>query len=226
MRLAIIADAHANMIALEAVLKDAVQRKIDHVIFSGDAVGYYCYTNEVCNTIRKEARWCVKGNHDAMVTGRLPVSEEKKRAYALDYTIGEISTKNVNWLQTLPEFLDLRLSGKRAKVFHGSPWNYLEGYVYPDYQSFHRFDSIEADFVILGHTHYPMLLSRGDKLIINPGSCGQPRDFNPKASYAILDVEKAEAEIFRVSYDVQKLIRRLDDLEFDDAMTHVLLRTR
>ncbi len=224
MKVALLADAHANYIALDAVLKDAIGRNIDHVIFAGDAVGYYPYINEVCNILREKADWCVMGNHEAYVTGELPVSEDKRKVYALDYTLGEISTENMDWLKSLPEFLDLELSGKIFKIFHGSPWNYLEEYIYPDYRFFDRFDNIQADFVILGHTHYPMLHSIGNKLIINPGSCGQPRDYNPLASYSILDIDSGHAEIRRISYDRQKLIHKLNELGFDETVMRILFR--
>lgn len=226
MKIALLADAHANCIALDAVLKDAASRNIDHIIFAGDAVGYYPYTNEVCNILREKADWCVKGNHDAFVTGGLPVSEDKKKAYALDYTLSEISAENMDWLKNLPEFLDMELSGKIFKIFHGSPWNYLEEYIYPDYPFFNRFDSIGADFVILGHTHHPMLHLTGDKFIINPGSCGQPRDYNPMASYSTLDIESGQIEFYRVSYDRQKIVQRLDELGFDETVIRILLRAR
>lgn len=226
MKIALLADAHANYIALDAVLKDAASRNIDHIIFAGDAVGYYPYTNEVCNILREKADWCVKGNHDAFVTGGLPVSEDKKKAYALDYTLSEISPENMNWLKNLPEFLEFELSGKMFKIFHGSPWNYLEEYIYPDYHFFDRFDSIEADFIILGHTHYPMVKQIGSKIIVNPGSCGQPRDYNPMASYSTLDIGSGEVLFRRVFYDIETVIERTIQLNFDESVRSILVRKR
>lgn len=226
MKIALLADAHANYIGLDAVLEDTVKRDIDQIIFAGDAVGYYPYVNEVCNVLREKADWCVMGNHDAFVTGRLSLAEGKKRVYALDYTLEKISEENMNWLRNLPEFLEFELAGKVFKIFHGSPWNHLEEYIYPNHGFFERFDDIKADFVILGHTHYPMVKHTGEKIIINPGSCGQPRDYNPLASYALLDTENRDVDVRRVSYDIETVIKRTVELGFDESVSKILVRTR
>jgi len=226
MRIAIVSDAHANYIALDVVLKDAMKHNIDHIIFAGDAVGYYPYVNEVCNVLREKADWCVMGNHDAFVIGRLSLAESKKRVYALDYTLEEISEENMDWLRNLPEFLELELAGKVFMIFHGSPWNHLEEYIYPNYGFFERFDNIKANFVILGHTHYPMVKHTKEKTIINPGSCGQPRDYNPMASYALLNTENGDVEVRRVSYDTEAVIKRTVELGFDESVRKILVRTR
>lgn len=226
MKIALLSDIHANYIALNAVVKDAMERNIDHIIFAGDAVGYYPFINEACSTLREIADWCIMGNHDAFLAGRLSVSEDKRTAYALDYSLREISVENMDWLKNLPEFLELGLSGKLFRVYHGSPWNYLEGYIYPDYDSFSRFDNIEADFVILGHTHYPMIKHVGEKIIINPGSCGQPRDYDPRASYALLDTESGEVNIRRISYDTETVMKKAVELGFDRTVCKMLVRTK
>lgn len=224
MKLALFADVHANSAALEAALKDAMKNGYDHMIFAGDAVGYYPFVNETCDILKEQADWCVKGNHDAFVTGKLPVTEDKKKAFALDYTISEITEKNRAWLECLPESLDLSISGKTIKVFHGSPWNYLEEYIYPDSQNLERFDNIKADYVILGHTHHSMLKKRNGKVIINPGSCGQPRDGNQMASYSILDIETGNAVNYKVSYDTKIILLRLEELKFDKTAHAALQR--
>lgn len=224
MKLALFADVHANSVALEATLKDAMKNGYDRIIFAGDAVGYYPFANETCDILKEQAFWCVKGNHDAFVTGRLSVTEAKRKAFALDYTLREITRENKAWLERLPESLDLSISGKIIKVFHGSPWNYLEEYIYPDFRSLERFDNIKADYVILGHTHHPMLKKRNGKIIINPGSCGQPRDGNQMASYSILDVVTGNVVNYRVSYDINITLLRLEELKFDETARAALLR--
>ncbi len=224
MKAALLADAHANLPAVDAVLRDIARQGVDLIIFAGDAAGYYPYINEVCSLIRRHAALAVKGNHDAFITGRLAVPEEKRKAYALDYSLNEISGENREWLTALPESLEYELSGSFIRVFHGSPWDHLREYIYPDYGYFERFGLIEADFIILGHTHHPMVKRIGDTLIINPGSCGQPRDYNPAASYAILDVGRREAEIRRVVYETDTILQKTGELGFDDEARSILTR--
>lgn len=226
MKIALLADAHANSVALEAVLRDVERHDVRYRIFAGDAVGYYPYVNEVCTMLREQADWCIKGNHDAFVTGRLPAAEEKRKAYALDYTLKVISRENMAWLTGLPEFLEIEIEGKVFRIYHGSPWDHLEEYIYPDYGFFERFDTIDADFVVLGHTHYPMVRRMGNTTIINPGSCGQPRDYIPEASYALLDTVSGEVDICRVVYDYRRVMRELDALGFDNAVKNILIRTK
>ena len=227
MKVAVLSDAHANIFALDNVL-EAIRLNSDvkRILFAGDALGYYPCVNEVSDLLRERVDWCIKGNHDAFVTGQLSVSEDMRRVCGLDYTLSHISAGNMEWLQGLPDSAEIELAGKVIKMFHGSPWDHLEEYVYPDCLTFDRFDNIEADFVILGHTHYPMVKQRGNKIIINPGSCGQPRDYNPMASYSIVDLDSGHVEICRISYDRQTLIRRVKELGFDESVIHIILRTQ
>lgn len=226
LKIALLADAHANSVALEAVLRDIERQEIRYSIFAGDAVGYYPYVNEVCNMLRNHVDLCIKGNHDAFVTGRLHAAEGKRKAYALDYTLKEISRENMAWLTDLPEFLEIEIEGKVFRIYHGSPWDHLEEYIYPDYGFFERFDTIRADYVILGHTHHPMHSHMGRKIIINPGSCGQPRDYDPRVSYALLEIQSGDVTIRRVPYDVQSVIDHTTKLDFDESVQTMLLRTR
>jgi predicted phosphodiesterase len=93
-------------------------------------------------------------------------------------------------------------------VCHGSLWA-VDEYVYPNYRNFERFVDIKADVVVMGHTHIPMMRQAGRVLLINPGSCGQPRDGNPLASYALVDTETYQVEIRRIPYDVDIICHRI-----------------
>ena len=88
-------------------------------------------------------------------------------------------------------------------IYHGSPWDHLDGYIYPT-DSISKFRDLPFKYVILGHTHYPMHRIIGDRHILNPGSCGQPRDLLDP-SYLILDIEKDKSEIKRIFYDAKPL---------------------
>jgi predicted phosphodiesterase len=95
---------------------------------------------------------------------------------------------------------------------HGSPWDPLNGRIYPDYSNWERFNSCNEDVILIGHTHYPLEKKIGDKIIINPGSVGQPRDGKNGACFAILDISSRKVQFHRVAYNPQRMI--------EDAQIH------
>ncbi|HUL62416.1 MAG TPA: metallophosphoesterase family protein, partial [Methanocella sp.] len=113
-----------------------------------------------------------------------------------------LSHESLRFLETLPEHIDL--SG--LTVYHGGP-NRLKEFVYEnDHERFCRiFDPFDVSVVVFGHTHVPMTEICGDKTILNPGSVGQPRDGDPRASYGIWDCDARTFEVRRVPYDVKKV---------------------
>lgn len=199
MKVAVIADIHANFPALEKVLEDIRGAPI---FCCGDLVGYNTFPNEVIDLIRTNNATSILGNHDrAVLTGDTGWfnSEAIK---AIEWTAGKLTTENRSFLEALP-----RAYENEFYMAHGSPKNQLEGYIFsddPDYVFSDFFNYTERDIIILGHTHMPFVKKIDGKLIFNPGSVGQPRDSDPRASYAILDTEKKEVKIKRVGYDIEK----------------------
>ena len=224
MKIGIIADVHANIHALESVLKELKQTEM--ILCAGDIVGYYPFVNEVFGILSAYNVYSIKGNHDCYVLGRLPVSKTKRESYSLDYTQSIIRKECYAELNRLPDVLSKTLDGVKIMMYHGSPWNHFEEYIYPDYQSFDRFREICVDVIILGHTHYPFIRKVGEIVILNPGSCGQPRDYNPMASCAILDTRTIEVEIKRCKYPIEKVARKVKELGFSESLIRVLERTR
>ncbi len=199
MKLAFIADIHANIVALEEVLK-----RIKEPIFCcGDLVGYNPFPNEVVERVEEEKITCILGNHDfAVITGDTswfnPAAAE-----AIEWTRKRINRRSLEFLKSLP-----RRYSKEFHMVHGSPRNELEEYVfsdYPDYVLLGFFEEIEQRTLVLGHTHRAFVKPLRNKLILNPGSVGQPRDFDLRAAYALFDTETREVEIKRVHYDVKKV---------------------
>ena len=97
--------------------------------------------------------------------------------------------------------MHLTFGGAKISVYHGSPWDPQEQYIYPDFREWERFASVDADIIVMGHTHRPLHEKVAGKCIINPGSCGQPRDGIPGAPYAIVDTESREVVMARAEYD-------------------------
>jgi diadenosine tetraphosphatase ApaH/serine/threonine PP2A family protein phosphatase len=105
-------------------------------------------------------------------------------------------------------------------MFHGAPWMPLEGRVYPDFAEWERFGSCTEEIILLGHTHYPMVKEWRGKVIINPGSVGQPRSRSGAAEYAVLDVAKRSVVFERAPYDVSRVIQ--DARRHDPQMSYLV----
>lgn len=226
MKIGIIADIHSNIYGLQAVLQEL--ENIDTILCAGDIVGYYTFVNEVFDELRKRNIKCILGNHDAYLLGRLDLLSFNPSARAsLLFTRDNIAKNNLDYLENIGKaHLDIEIDGLKISIRHGSPWNELEEYIYPDYLKFERFQQIEADLVILGHTHWPMIKRVGKVMVLNPGSCGQPRDYNPQASYAIFDTKTRDVIIKRIEYDVNKVCRGIQQKSLDKELIKILKRTK
>jgi putative phosphoesterase len=222
-KLAIIADIHGNKAALEAVIKAAPP--VEGWICAGDVVGYYPDVNEVCEILCALRAFVVRGNHDAYVSQELAPNEERAAAYKTDWTRNQLSPQHSAWIRSLPVEMFFRFGQRQLTVRHASPWD-EETYVYPDSVKLPEIRLVSDEYLILGHTHYPMSVRAGDGCVINPGSVGQPRDYNPAASYAVLDTKSGTVEHRRVSYDVASYQQHLRSLGWPEATIRILSRTR
>jgi len=201
-RMAFLADVHSNLPALRAVLSKIDELGIDEVAFAGDLVGYYPWPNEVTETISKKLGKRVMGNHDYSVlsrdfTGYDPMAEVADRR-----NIEILTTDTLEYLKSLKQFESFSVQGLRVYLVHGSPRDPLFEYVYPEQAANIQCD---CDVLALGHTHVQFLRRIGQRYVINPGSVGQPRDGDPRAAFAVMDVSGASVkfELYRVSYDVK-----------------------
>lgn len=224
MKLALIADVHANLPALDAVIADMPQ--VDAILCAGDVVGYYADPDEVCHRLRELGAWVIRGNHDAYVTGQLEPDPARRAAYRTDWTRGRLGPENLAWLSALPVEMTFCWGGARVQVRHANPWD-EELYLYPDSEtSLRRIALDPGEFLVVGHTHRPMTVRCGAGLLINPGSVGQPRDWSPLAAYAIFDTHTEEVVSRRVAYDTATLQGRLTAGGWDPSVVSILSRTR
>lgn len=224
MKIAIISDIHANIFGLKAVISNL--GKVDKILCAGDITGFYPFVNEVIEELRNNNIISVKGNHDQyLLNGKAPddKKEEIKKSVQLMKKI--ISEENLNYIESLPEILNLEIDNKKALLVHASPWDHFEERIYPDYQNFERFNEIDADVIILGHTHYPMMKHVNDKVVLNPGSCGQPRDYN-MPSYVIWDTENNNFENKRVSFNIDEFKRESMERGTDEKLFEVFERLK
>jgi putative phosphoesterase len=209
MRVALISDLHSNLAALRAVLRDLP--RVERVVCVGDLVGYCAEPNEVIRLVRRKKIEGVGGDHDhAAVTGN-PWGLNRVAAEVALWTHRRLTGEGLEYLKALPERLETELGGRRLLVVHGSPRDPLGGRVPPESTSRELAEAVgdaEADVIVFGHTHQPMKRMIFGKLLVNPGSVGQPRDRDPKASYAVLRLgEEVGVDFRRVEYDVENTAR-------------------
>jgi predicted phosphodiesterase len=220
--LAILSDLHGNLPALEAVLADF--GTVDGVVCCGDLVGYYPDAAEVVERVRGLGAITIRGNHELMVTGAREVPADRAGYYGVATTRRALSAAQLAWLAALPSELALTHGGARYEVRHASPWD-EDTYLYPD-SDLGAVELPEGCWMLLGHTHYPMLRRAGRGLVANPGSVGQPRDRDPRAAYAILDTAAGRWAQRRVRYDHRAYQARLERLGVDTRAIALLGRER
>ena len=235
MRIGIISDAHGNLEGFEACIAD--MGKVDALIFSGDLLGYYFEGPAILRRLRALGARCILGNHDEYFLFyqkikkssplKVPDQEEYNSKYGPSFVRAaeDLTNEEKDWLASLPYELTMEAGGKRILVVHGSPWAPTEEYVYPDYPHFEKFNEIDADVVVMGHTHHPMVKTVGKVTLINSGSCGQPRDRDPRASYGIITIDQdhVTGEIHRVPYSQEALLKQCQELAPDNSLLPTLL---
>lgn len=239
MRILILSDVHGNADALKAVLDSA--RGWDSIWVLGDLVDYGPEPHVVIDIVRGLAPdVIVMGNHDNAVA-----YDTDCRCAAEIHDLSEYTRKNVSykllskdhieWLKSLPQKVDIEIFGKRFYIVHGSPRNPLYGYLKPDLPRDHMLlqltpsmlavkpRPVEASAIVVGHTHIPMDIDIDGSRILNPGSCGQPRDGDPRASYALYDPETDTFTIHRVEYDIDKTVEKLKQLNLEQQYLERLI---
>jgi len=221
---AVLSDVHANLEALEAVLRDADKRKIEDILFLGDAVGYGPDPNECVELLERRCKILIAGNHDRGVTGLTDINYFNEYArYAIEWTMGVITDAHSKLLSSLP-------AGKESKdndmlLVHSTPrepekWHYL--LTLRDAEI--NFDYFDNTFCFLGHSHQPFIIEKvpsgellkyketarikkSSRYIINAGSVGQPRDGDARASYIVIG--NSEVEIVRIPYNIEAVQEKM-----------------
>ena len=212
MRILVIADIHSNLEAFKAVLENVPD--YDRALCVGDVVGYGPRPNECVDEVRALGADCVMGNHDYASVTDVAAGFNPYAAYAVHYTHRKLTEESMRYLEGLPWSSRFEAEGLSVAVYHGSPRAPLDEYVFPDYPSstlswFLR--QAGADVLVLGHTHMPMVRRIEGGVVVNPGSVGQPRDGDPRASFMLLDLSGGEvrAEVFRIRYDIERVAREM-----------------
>jgi predicted phosphodiesterase len=216
MRIAVLSDIHANSVALDAVLADA--GAVDGVWHLGDVVGYGPDPDGVVERLREIGAQGVRGNHDSAAVGGPEIDDFNPDARAaMEWTRRRIGRQTRDWLEALP----LRREQGDLTLVHGSPRDPIWEYLVSPSIARDNLIAFATPHCLHGHTHVPVLFRNGDKrmemlspeagatvelderrVLLNPGSVGQPRDGIPTASYLVLEPELNRCSWYRVEYDI------------------------
>ncbi|MDR1659924.1 MAG: metallophosphoesterase family protein [Desulfovibrio sp.] len=199
MKLGIISDAHGNSDGLALCLDFLIKnQKVDEIVFLGDAVGYFPDSTEVCRLLQKEKILCLMGNHEAMTLGILPKCDPDNSLVRLPSS----SSLPADWLGGVGRIgpkHTLSLGGVRILLAHATPDDPLTGKI-QESKDVRRW-SEKARVILVGHTHRPFArLDKTGSLILNPGSCGYPRDHGTLLSAATLCLPECRARIWRLPF--------------------------
>lgn len=206
MRLGVISDVHANRPALEAVFAD--MPSVDAVVCAGDVVGYNPWPLDCVDAIRDRGIPTVQGNHDRAVASGDAAGFNGMARAGVDYARNQLGSGAIGWLGALPT--ERIVAGGRVKIVHGHPDD-PDRYTYPRDFSPGLLD--DEELLILGHTHVQHHAVFDEGIVLNPGSVGQPRDGNPDAAYAVVDLDDRSVEEHRVSYDVDAVVAAVEEAD-------------
>lgn len=221
MKYGIISDIHGNDAALAVVLAQFRKLGVHDLIFLGDLVGYYPFAKHCMEMLSHFRVTSVRGNHDQVALDCLERGTRTYPAYrkaygsALDRALDDGVA-----LEETPLERRIIFEGKTLLLCHGSPWDPLEGRVYPDFKEWERFESLGVDAVLMGHSHYPLKRQCGPVLVLNPGAVGQARQRSGVACAALLDVPAMTASLLEIPYDPTRLI--WDAREHDPDLPYLI----
>jgi len=221
MKYAIFGDIHANLEALDAVLKKAEEEKVEKYICTGDLVGYNANPRECLEKVRElKPELIVRGNHDQYVSANDQlIGFNPQAAHVISWTRQQLTEEERSWLCTIP--LQGTANSHRITIVHSTldmPERW--GYIFDKLSASASFTYQYTPLCFFGHTHKPVAfekfgrvtsnspdeisIQKNHKYMINAGSVGQPRDSDPRASFVIFDTDKGLVRFHRVEYDIKK----------------------
>ena len=222
MKIAIISDIHGNLDALRAF-----SETYDELWVLGDQVNFGPQPREVVEIIRDRADIAIQGNHDHAVgfdddsrwTPKFRAIAEATRRH----TSAELSEEQKLYLRELPLAVQAVREGTRFQLVHATPSDPHYGYLLEEADGWAaELESVDADVLLVGHTHMPFIRRIGNKTVVNPGSIGQPRGGKPRPSYAVWQDGAFELRSF--DYPIESTVAKLEALGHPPEVETELVR--
>lgn len=232
MKIAVLSDIHGNIAALKAVLAQIKKSGISRIWILGDMIGYYYYHNEVFAELSLWDHSIIAGNHEKIflqyLKGDQAFCSEIDSKYGNSFKLASQNMQSdlIERIEHLPDSLVLLLEGKKYMLCHGSPWDINE-YIYPDspVKILNRFADVDADFIFMGHTHYPFFFTVNGKQVINVGSIGQSRTYGGVANWGIVNVVNNSFSPQATNYERKELVESIKKNDPDNKyLTEILYR--
>jgi len=247
MRVAVFSDIHANLPALEAVLRDAEEVDVEELWCLGDVIGYGASPDECVGLVAERCNACLVGNHDLAVLDRLDTSTfSSAAAAAVKWTAEHSSQESLDFLGGLHP----ADSTRPAALYHASPRDPIWEYVLWPEQAAECLVAQERRVSFIGHSHVALFFSASEgederegsppeargwqagagtrleidegRWLINPGSVGQPRDGDPRAAWLELDTDSWQATYHRVTYEVERAAAAIERAGLPDHLARRL----
>lgn len=194
-----------------------------HVICAGDIVGYGPEPNEVLNLMKEKGIRSVKGNYDEAVASYVSeAKDEEKTPFTI--TVDLLTKENKAYLGTLEDQIILEIENRKVLFVHGSPFSISE-YVFETSQNEQNLiaEIVKEDIIVFGHTHLPYTKNHKQKVFVNTGSVGRPKDGDNRASYILATFDKeCTFEIVRVSYDIDAVIKKIEQSEIPNEIAETI----
>jgi putative phosphoesterase len=217
MKIAFLGDIHGNIEALRTVYHEAQRLRADTMYHLGDVGGYAPFVNEVVNFLVERGIAGVQGNYDYNVAHNNehcgckfedPTQAEMAQQ-SFEWTKEHASPVSKEFMKKLPNAISFEALGKRVKLFHAAPHkNNIYWYENRPEKFFREMaEKTEADILVYGHTHKPYTKHVDNRMFVNAGSVGKPKDGDPRACLTMLDItaDATSVEFIRVKYDVEKV---------------------
>lgn len=218
MKIAIVSDVHSNLEALERVLEEIQNEKVEQIYSLGDMVGYNANPVECLQLIREKNVLCVAGNHDYASVGLTDIEFFNPFAKKAALWSGkQLKLQDRDFIQSLPLVRNLdTITFVHATLDHPEEW----GYILSEKEAAESFRFQQTPLCFVGHSHYPgvfeeggsiqlspegpIKLKKGARHIVNVGSVGQPRDGDPRSCFVIFDPDHGTVDFRRLDYDIEK----------------------
>ena len=228
MKIALLSDIHGNGYALRAVIEAAKKCGVDHYLIAGDFIGYYYNISDILDMLDRVSYTAIRGNHEDMYQSQW-IKDRDHLIERYGHGFDQCDRCDVKAFVDLPYQREIEIDNRSLLMFHGTPWDHDE-YLYPDAapEIIERVWSYQKDLVVFGHTHYQSIWTNNvGQILVNPGSVGQPRDYNPGACWALWDTTYHTVDLYREMYDTDQVIKECKAYDPHLPYLHeVLVRTR